>query len=85
MKRGGQYFVGNSFSWADLHLLQFVDLIVSQEPKVFRYFEFIFFLIFFFNVFKVLESSPALANNVQRTRDLPNIRKWLNERPENAF
>jgi len=66
VKRGGQYFVGNSFSWADLHLLQFVDLIVSQEPKV-------------------LDSSPALANNVQRTRDLPNIRKWLNERPENAF
>jgi len=66
VKRGGQYFVGNSFSWAELHFMQFVDLIVSQDSKV-------------------LESSPALANNVQRTRDLPNIRKWLNERPANDF
>jgi len=66
LKGGGQYFVGNSFSWAELHFLQFVDLLCSQDSKV-------------------LQATPALANNVQRTKNLPNINKWMNERPENKF
>jgi len=66
VKRGGQYFVGNSFTWAELHFLQFVDFIISSDSKI-------------------LQSTPALANNVQRTRDLPNIKKWLDERPASDF
>ena len=33
-KRGGQFFAGNSLTWAELHFLQLVDLISSQNPKV---------------------------------------------------
>lgn len=66
VKRGGQFFVANSFSWAELHLFQLVDLLCSQDSKI-------------------LGAMPRLANNVQRTRELPNIKKWLNDRPANDF
>ena len=55
VKRGGQYFVGNSFSWAELHFMQFVDLIVSQDSKVFTFlFEFI---IYFFTYLSFKDSN----------------------------
>ena len=33
-KRGGQFFAGNCLTWAELHFLQLVDLISTQNPKV---------------------------------------------------
>ena len=32
--RGGQFFAGNSLTWAELHFLQLVDLMSSPYPKV---------------------------------------------------
>merc|ERR1711872_1069693 len=66
-RRGGEFFVGDNFSWAELHLLQLVDLIVSMKSQ------------------KVLESTPKLANLIQRTKNVPNIKKYLEERPETEF
>merc|ERR1719228_1946044 len=31
--RGGQYLAGNMFTWADLHFLQFVDMITTMNPQ----------------------------------------------------
>merc|ERR1712013_855005 len=58
-KRGGQFFVGNAFSWAELHLLQLVDIILSMKME------------------QVLEATPNLANLMTRTRNVPNIKKYL--------
>ena len=33
-KRGGQFFAGNCLTWAELHFLQLVDLMSTQNPKV---------------------------------------------------
>merc|ERR1712066_886482 len=34
---------------------------------------------------KVLDATPKLANCVERTRKVPNIKKWLEERPATEF
>ena len=34
MKRGGQYFAGNQFSWAELHFLQIMDLVIAKNEGV---------------------------------------------------
>ena len=34
MKRGGQYFAGNQFSWAELHFLQIMDLVMAKNEGV---------------------------------------------------
>merc|ERR1712154_140902 len=65
-KRGGQFFAGNSLSWAELHFLQLVDLMSTQNPKC-------------------LEATPKLASLVERTRKVPNIKKWLEDRPSTEF
>ena len=33
-KRGGNYFVGNKISWAELHFLQIMDVILDNNEKV---------------------------------------------------
>merc|ERR1712154_330435 len=33
-KRGGQYFVGNRWSWAELHFYQIIELILAQHAQV---------------------------------------------------
>ena len=35
--------------------------------------------------FQVLDATPKLANCVERTRKVPNIKKWLEERPATEF
>merc|ERR1711874_485619 len=65
-KRGGQFFAGNCLTWAELHFLQLVDLVSTQNPKC-------------------LEATPKLANLVERTRKVPNIKKWLEDRPATEF
>merc|ERR1711942_127057 len=66
-KRGGQFFVGNAFSWAELHLLQLVDIILSMKME------------------QALEATPNLANLMARTRNVPNIKKYLEDRPASEF
>merc|ERR1719270_746523 len=34
VKRGGQYFAGNQFSWAELHFLQIMDLVIAKNEGV---------------------------------------------------
>merc|ERR1711936_1280319 len=66
-KRGGQFFVGNAFSWAELHLLQLVDIILSMKME------------------QALEATPKVANLMARTRNAPNIKKYLEDRPASEF
>ena len=33
-KRGGNFFVGNKLSWAELHFLQIMDVILDNNGKV---------------------------------------------------
>jgi len=66
--RGGQFFAGNSFTWAELHLLQLVDLAASASKND-----------------KLLDATPKLNDLNQRVRAVPNIAKWLKERPNNEF
>merc|ERR1712002_360309 len=66
-KRGGQFLVGNAFSWAELHLLQLVDIILSMKME------------------QALEATPNLANLMARTRNVPNIKKYLEDRPASEF
>ena len=34
-KRGGNFFVGNKLSWAELHFLQMMDVILDNNEKVY--------------------------------------------------
>ena len=65
-KRGGQYFAGNSTTWAELHFLQFVDLIAKIKEDF-------------------LAAVPKLQSLDERTRKIPNVAKWLKDRPNNDF
>eukprot|EP00090_Calanus_glacialis_P028573 TRINITY_DN45882_c0_g1_i1.p1 TRINITY_DN45882_c0_g1~~TRINITY_DN45882_c0_g1_i1.p1 ORF type:complete len:205 (-),score=76.29 TRINITY_DN45882_c0_g1_i1:437-1051(-) len=67
VKRGGQFFVGNSFTWAELHLLQLVDILVGMKNE------------------KALEATPKLANLMARTKQIPNIKQYLEDRPASEF
>merc|ERR1712002_611590 len=67
VKRGGQFIVGTSFTWAELHLLQLVDVVVSMKME------------------QVLEATPKLASLMTRTRNIPNIKKYLEDRPASEF
>jgi len=64
--RGGQFFAGNCFSWAELHFLQLSESLETMSPKC-------------------LDATPKLANLVERTKNLPNIKKWLEERPVTPY
>merc|ERR1712117_36504 len=60
---GGQFMVGNTFSWADLHLFYFCgkDFI---SPNV-------------------LAKYPKLSNLVRRVGQIPNVKRWIDSRPQN--
>jgi len=62
VKRGGQYFAGNQFSWAELHFLQIMDLVMAKNEGV-------------------LDKFPKLNNLIKRTKNIPNIKKWMEDRP----
>merc|ERR1711994_596430 len=64
--RGGQFFAGNSLSWAELHFLQLTESLETMSPKC-------------------LDTTPKLANLLERTKNLPNIKKWLEERPVTPY
>jgi glutathione S-transferase len=58
--RGGQFFVGNRFTWADLMVFQ-----VGLEMDA-----------------AVLGAVPLIRNLVARVGDMPNIKKYIRDRPE---
>ena len=62
--RGGQYFVGNNFTWADLHTFMYISDLPDKS---------------------VLKRFPKLANLVERVANIPNIKKWVETRPETSM
>jgi len=62
-ERGGQFFVGNNFTWADLHTFFFC----SED----------------FLCPTVLANYPCLSSLVSRVREMPNIKRWMETRPQN--
>merc|ERR1712173_168191 len=66
IERGGQFMVGNAFTWADLQLYYLCpDNVVPVPVK--------------------LENLPKIANLVKRVGDLPNIKRWVENRPKTAL
>jgi len=45
VERGGQFFVGNNLTWADLHLYTFVEIFQKNNPRVIYVLIFTFFSI----------------------------------------
>ena len=80
-ERGGQFFVGNNLSWADLHAFSLLDRMrldnaeVSQGQKIGA------------NItassvfFQLLDDFPAIKSLIERIEELPNISRWLQSRP----
>ena len=62
-KRGGQFMVGNNFTWADLHLFYFCseDFL---EPEI-------------------VQTFPKISSLVRRVGRIPNIKNWMQTRPQN--
>ena len=58
--RGGQFFVGNNLSWADIQTF----MICSELDQ------------------SALKNVPKVANLVERVGQLPNIKKWVESRPD---
>jgi glutathione S-transferase len=58
--RGGQFFVGNNLTWADLQAFMFLTELDQAA----------------------LKNSPKLANLVERVGQIPNIKKWVQSRPD---
>lgn len=65
-KRGGNFFVGNKLSWAELHFLQMMDVVLDNNDKV-------------------LDPFPMLKALIENTKLVPNIKKWLEERPKTPY
>jgi len=58
--RGGQFFVGNKLTWADIMMFN-----AGAEMD--------------------LAAVPLIQNLVKRVGELPNIKKWVQDRPETAM
>ena len=79
VSRGGQFFVGNNLTWADLTVFLFTtDGIGGKPPKVMLVFVFIKFHIF---CFQDLKAFPKIANLSKRVGEIPNIKNWMAARP----
>jgi len=63
-ERGGQFMVGNSYTWADIHLF----FLCTED----------------FLDQKVLGGYPLVENLVGRVGALPNIKQWMETRPQNG-
>ena len=61
--RGGQFFVGNNLTWADIQTFMLVTEVVDKE---------------------VAKKYPKVENLVERVGQIPNIKKWVQSRPETA-
>merc|ERR1712002_41143 len=58
--RGGQFFVGNNLTWADIQTFMLANEVDQEALKV----------------------CPKVANLVKRVGEIPNIKKWVQARPE---
>jgi len=65
-KRGGGQFVGSTFTWAELHFYQIMEMILKDNEKV-------------------LDAFPKLKAIFNNTKEIPNIKKWLEERPKTDY
>ena len=81
VERGGQYFVGNNITWADLHLQFLVSVIRENHAQVRTFQKYLVLLI----SFQLLDGCPKIQNLVERIEELPNISNWLKSRPESDF
>jgi len=62
--RGGQYFAGNTITWADIAFFQFFDMVAPMGVT--------------------LDNHPLLKSLSERVANLPNIKKWVEDRPANT-
>ena len=79
VSRGGQFFVGNNLSWADLAVFQFTtDGMAGNPPKVLL----VPFLMTF-DIFSLqdLKAYPKIANLCLRVGQIPNVKNWMAARP----
>ena len=60
--RGGQFFVGNRLTWADLMVFMVASNLEAKNSKA-------------------LSNVPLIQNLVARVGDIPNIKKWIENRP----
>ena len=60
--RGGQFFVGNNLTWADIQTF----MLVTEMDK------------------EMAKKYPKVENLVERVGQIPNIKKWVQSRPETA-
>ena len=77
IRRGGQYFSGRVTSWADLHFFSIMEHVagagVGEETDLDPESDVILQV--------VLDNFPRLKSLVERVREIPNIKRWLAERP----
>merc|ERR1711936_574670 len=59
--RGGQFLVGNAFSWADLHVFDFCFTLPSKS---------------------CLDKFPKIKSLTERVSEIPNIKCWVESRPQ---
>ena len=82
--RGGQYFVGNNLTWADLVVFQFTtDGMGGKPPKV-KISEAVSLKSTIF-CSQDLRAFPRIANLCERVGQVPNIKNWMNARPVTAM
>ena len=63
-KRGGQFLVGNTWTWADIQTFFFCSQLVDKE---------------------VIKKFPGVNELVRRVGEIPNIKEWMETRPNNPF
>jgi glutathione S-transferase len=65
--RGGQFFVGNQLTWADLMVFMVAAHMEQERGPA------------------ALDKVPLIQNLVARVGDIPNIKKWMANRPVTAI
>jgi len=69
--RGGQFLVGNALTWADLNLYAYLDIMEEMSGAE--------------AVTALLTLCPKIADLRNRVGKLPNIEKWLQNRPDSVL
>ena len=84
IERGGQFFVGNNLTWADLHVFAVLDRLRVDNPEVGGVPKCEYHQSYFdaWIILQLLEDFPRMKNLLERIEVEPNISKWLNSRPQ---
>ena len=80
-ERGGQFFVGNNLTWADLHAFSFLDRMRLDNAEVILGQRNGANIVTFYVFFQLLDDFPAIKSLIERIEELPNISRWLQSRP----